>query len=382
MGKPVSFKTVEEKLNSVLPRFSVQKLFMGWAPGRELYEKTAELLAKQNIEFYLWLPVFSESGGLRSQSGLVDFQGRRPKDGRGHADEDFAFCCPNVPQNIQNVLDIFEKEFSSVPFTGVFLDKIRFPSFAQEDGHGFAAVFSCFCPHCLALYEKENIDIEELKNALLKTRALPAGPGSTSAPLGIRTYRPNGNYEFEDPGISKFFSLKKAFISQNLERLSSYFRGKGYSVGFDVFAPFLSPFVGQDLPALSGICDFIKPMIYRSTQAPAGLPFETEKLLAGTVGANAKGRGAFYEILGLDGEKKPFDLGFAAKELESLIAASACPIYAGVEINRKKGLAEVYPDYIEESLQAYSRAGVHGFALSWDLLDAPEENIACVARLL
>ncbi|MCL2069619.1 MAG: hypothetical protein FWH19_01360, partial [Treponema sp.] len=64
------------------------------------------------------------------------------------------------------------------------------------------------------------------------------------------------------------------------------------------------------------------------------------------------------------------------------VAGAACPIYAGVEINRKKGLAEVYPDYIEETISSYGRSGVHGFALSWDLLDAPEDNIRKVVDLI
>ena len=365
LGKPVSFETVERKLNAVLPRLPVSRVFMGWAPGKELYEKTAELLAKQNIEFYLWLPVFSETGSLRPQSALVDFYGRKLKGNTGHAEEDFSFCCPNVPANIENVLDIFEREFSSIPFTGIFLDKIRYPSFAQ----GFTSVFSCFFPHCLALYKKENFDIEELKNILC-----------ASTDLKIKNYQINGIYEFEDLRISNFFSLKAAFIFRSLEYVSRYFKEKGYSVGFDVFAPFLSFFIGQDLPALSTLCDFMKPMMYRATQAPAGLPFETEMLLAETVGADRNKRKSFYTMLGIDGKKIPFDLAFSSKELEKLVQVSACPVFAGIEINRKKDLAEVYPDYIEETIRAYARARVQGLALSWDLLDAPEDNILKTAE--
>jgi hypothetical protein len=63
------------------------------------------------------------------------------------------------------------------------------------------------------------------------------------------------------------------------------------------------------------------------------------------------------------------------KELKNLTAVSACPIYAGVEINRVKDIAEVHPAYIAETVTAYAQTGIRGLALSWNILDAPEENI-------
>ncbi|MCL2130480.1 MAG: hypothetical protein FWH35_09020, partial [Treponema sp.] len=63
------------------------------------------------------------------------------------------------------------------------------------------------------------------------------------------------------------------------------------------------------------------------------------------------------------------------KDLKALVSSSACPVYAGVEINRIENIAEVYPPYIEETMTAYAGTGIRGFVLSWDLLSAPEENI-------
>ena len=375
-GDTVSYEAVEKKLLSVLPDLPVRKVIMGWAPDvirshRSVYEKTAAFLAKRNIEFFLWFPVFSETGVARDQSPLVDLYGRRLENSRDQAGEDFAFCCPNDPRNIENIFDIFEREFSSIPFTGIFLDKIRYPSFAQ--GHGQRGVFSCFCPRCQAKYERENFDPRQLQKALSR----PA-----SSPLGITAYRGSGVYTFEDPAVSDFFSLKAAFIFQGMQQICQYFREKGFKIGFDVFAPFLSPFVGQDLASLSRLCDFMKPMMYRITQAPAGLPFELEALLAETDGEYAIKKQIFYELLGLDPHKNMFDLAFAVKETSGFISSSACPVYPGVEINRKKNMAEVYPDYIEETLRAYTAAGINNFVLSWDLLSAPEENLDRICELV
>jgi hypothetical protein len=152
-----------------------------------------------------------------------------------------------------------------------------------------------------------------------------------------------------------------------------------------VFAPFISTFVGQNLTTLSTLCDFLKPMMYRATHAPAGMPFETDALLRETAGDNADKKQRFYNFLGLPGSLqenygKPFDLAFTVRDLESLAAVSACSVYAGFEINRKEKVADVFPAYIEETMKAYAQC--RGFVLSWDLMDAPEENITKAAELI
>jgi hypothetical protein len=364
-GERSPWETVEQKLLSILSRIPIHKVIIGWPLEKTFYEKAAAFLAKENIEFYLWFPVFSETGTLRIPESLVDIHGKRIED---KANDGFAFFCPNHPHNIENIINIFECEFASLPFTGLFLDRIRFPSFAQKSGH--RGVFSCFCPKCIEVYKNENFDIAQLKEALSRP---------SNMPLGLTAYRGNGNYLYENSAVSRFFELKAGFVFRSLERLCQYFREKNYKIGFDVFAPFLSPFVGQDLTALSGLCDFMKPMMYRATNAPAGLPFETEALL--WEGKALEQKAGLYKLLGIDPQQRHFDLAFTVQELKNLTATSACPVYAGMEINRVKDLAEVYPDYIEETIKAYAQTGIRGIALSWNLLDAPEENISQVADL-
>jgi hypothetical protein len=46
----------------------------------------------------------------------------------------------------------------------------------------------------------------------------------------------------------------------------------------DLYAPFMAPFVGQDYEILARHADFIKPMLYRQTFAPAGMGFEYDLL--------------------------------------------------------------------------------------------------------
>jgi len=186
---------------------------MGWALDKTLYEKTAEFLAKQNIDFYLWFPVFSETGALKDLSALTDFLGQRIEI---RPEEDFSFCCPGDSQNIEKILGTFDKEFSSVRFNGVFLDRIRYPSFAND--YGFKSVFSCFCPHCFAIYERENFNIDQLRNTL----SHPA-----YRPSVIKECCSSGKYVFGDSILEAFFSLKSSIILDSLRRICQHFWEKG-----------------------------------------------------------------------------------------------------------------------------------------------------------
>jgi hypothetical protein len=140
--------------------------------------------------------------------------------------------------------------------------------------------------------------------------------------------------------------------------LSAEFRKRGLKIGLDVFAPFLSRRVGQDIPALSNYADFVKPMMYLRTDAPAGIPYETRTM-----------------------PDKP-DLAHCRRDIAGLAEASACPVYAGVEWNVVPGIADPDPPYLRDSLSAYAEAGARGFVLSWNALDAPIANIAALSGVL
>jgi len=357
-GESVSFDIVEQKLLSVLDRLPVTKVIMGWLPDKKLYEKTSKLLKKRDIGFYLWFPVFSETGALKDLEPLVDLNGNRLERIEENKSEDFFFCCPDNKENIKKILEIFTENFSSLEkncFNGVFLDKIRYPSFANS--RGSRGVYSCFCPECLASYKKFNFNAEKFKLALSGERH-----------FDIAEYSGNGKYLFKDAVLSDFFKIKLEIIYESLSFICDFFRERKYGIGFDVFAPFLAPFTGQDVIRLSSLCDFIKPMMYRVTNAPAGLPFETDALT----------RHTGNKII----NKNMYNLDFCVKEIKKLNDVSSCPVYAGIEINRVDDITPVTPFYIEETISAYLKEGIHRFALSWNLLDMPDDNIEKAAQTL
>ena len=364
---PATYERIMQKLEPVVSRIKISKVFMGMSVDKDLYAKIRDYLFKNDIEFYCWLPVFAELDALKEGHPLIDFSGKDKSDYELSEREDFTFYCPNHPHNILNVLQVFEEHFASIGFTGVFLDKIRYASFAN----GLNNVLTCFCPFCQIKYRSAQFipqDLEEAINVLTQKRV----------PFGAIAYN-QGRYTFDDDRWNNFFRLKNEFITDAIRGICLYFREKHYKIGLDVFAPFASPFVGQDIPELSTFVDFIKPMMYRVTNAPAGLPFELEAIVQ-EASANEAQRAAFYNLLGFDAGKQPFDLDFTVRELDDLVKQSKALVYPGVEFNRAQ-IAPVTPAYMEETIKAYAQTGIEGFVMSWNLLNAPQENIDQVIRL-
>ena len=364
---PATFESVMQKLEPIVSRIRVSKVFMGMSADKDLYAKIRDYLFKNDIEFYCWLPVFAELDALKQGHPLIDFNGKDKSDYQLAEREDFTFYCPNHPGNFLNVLQVFEEHYAPIGFTGVFLDKIRYASFAN----GLNNVLTCFCPFCQIKYRAAQFNPQAMEEAI---KMLPY----KNTPFGAIAYN-KGRYVFEDELWNTFFRLKNEFITDALKSIFTYFREKHYKISLDVFAPFASHFVGQDIPELATLVDSVKPMMYRMTNAPAGLPFELEAIIQETTSNEAQ-RESFYNLLGFDARKQPFDLDFTVKELDDLVKQSKAPVYPGVEFNRAQ-IAPVTPAYIEETVKAYAQTGVKGFVMSWNLLNAPQENIDQVIRL-
>lgn len=351
----VTYEMIEEKLTHIFKIIPVNKVILGWAVDADLYRKVNGLLHEHGIESYLWLPVFSENGLLRSTTLLVDDQGELVKSYSLKEGENFEFYCPNDPRNIESLKEIYEAYYEEIDFDGVFLDKIRYGSFSN----GLSGVFSCFCPACMKKYEKAGLDVSHLKEEMKKVRKHQEGYGQQA--LKMKSYK-DGTYTFEDPVWEAFFMIKADSISDALEDITAYFRGKHKKIGMDTFSPFTAYFAGQDFARLGKMVDFIKPMMYRITHAPAGLPFEYECMQKETTGEQ---------------KEKKFDMEFVKSELE-VLQKHQVTIFSGMEVNYIKDVAEADTDYITEMLNGLGEQQIQGIVLSWDALSAPDENLKAV----
>ncbi|MCL1810327.1 MAG: hypothetical protein FWG42_11280 [Clostridiales bacterium] len=341
-----------EKLISAIDRFSAESAIIGWNAGAP-YDKITSALHELKKEVFLWLPVFSELGG--EAVAAVDFLGGKHVGAVSGADDDFTFACPSEPVNIGLAAAHFDRHFKDCGFDGVFLDKIRFSTF----GNGFASGMGCYCKRCRDYYSQEGVDMGKFMKLM----------GHSSKGFLIPEALHGMGYTFENALIDKLFRARAKLITESVAKVAAMFRQRGLKVGLDVFAPPFAYLFGQDTEALAGCADFIKPMIYRVTDAPAGVPYEARHMKA-ELAANGCSIGDRLEALwGTD------DLSseecFRAQLAQ--LAKLPCRVYSGVEVN-KTDFCATTAEYVEETIKTVKESNIAGCVLSWNVLS---EFVVC-----
>lgn len=372
----VDFYALREKLDWLMAHFALTRVVIGWSQDEALYDQIGGYLRGKGVKLLLWLPVFSELGYFQEFQPVLDYTGTPVKQQSLQEGENFEFYCPVDSRNREAIREIFDRRFAKLPIDGVFLDKIRYPSFSN----GINGVFSCFCPSCVRRMTEEGIDIDALKGVI---EAMDLDPVTQKAgnPGIIKNYR-DLTYQFENRHISDFFRFKQHRITEAVSGLSQHLCNLGLEVGLDTFAPHLSGFVGQDIKALMDWGAYVKPMYYRQTWAPAGMPYETGLMAAvfTYVGEDS----LLKECMEASLHGKTFPREFVEGELRELRGIPQYDkLHFGFEVNRKAHIAPVDPHYVEDSVTLFCEAGAKGLSLSWDMMDAPQENLmAAEARLI
>ena len=336
------------RIDTVSQLIPVQKVIIGWSQDKEIYRQVGEYLHDRDIRMLLWLPVFAETEEVCENSPAVDLWGQVPANYDLAAGEGFRFNCPSDPQNTANVVAIYDRLFSDCGFDGVFLDRIRTQSFVG----GLSGVLGCGCPLCVKRYAAEGVDIQTVKSEY-ETQG--------DAFFSVSGYTPTEGFNFENPVAAAFFKAKGHVVSASVAAVADSLRSRGLEVGMDLYAPFMAPFVGQDYALLAGHADFIKPMLYRQTFAPAGMGFEYELL-----------RKALPAATGYPTFK--MDVDFLHSQLEAMEPYS-CGKYPGIEINYREVVAPTSPAYISESLKAVLGHCFDGAVLSWNIMEAPLSHL-------
>ena len=339
------------RIDTVSQLIPVEKVIIGWSEDQDIYRKVGEYLHERNIRMLLWLPVFAETEEVCENSPAVDLWGKVPANYDLAAGEGFRFNCPTDPKNIANVVAIYDRLFSDCGFDGVFLDRIRTQSFVS----GVSGVLGCGCPLCVERFAKEGVDIQTVKNAF---------EAKGDAFFSVSGYTPTDGFSFEDPMAAAYFKAKGRVVSTSVAAVADSLRSRGLEVGMDLYAPFMAPFVGQDYAILAKHADFIKPMLYRQTFAPAGMGFEYDLLRKAVPGATG------YPDLKMD-------VNFLHSQLEAMEPYS-CGKYPGIEINYREVVAPTSPAYISESLKAVLSHGFDGAVLSWNIMQAPISHLESI----
>ena len=329
-------------------RLPVSRVILGWCADPAVYDQALAFCRGAGIGTLLWLPVFAEGGQDGARDRALDLSGRPVPPPEGQEEGTFVFGCPASRRNLDTVTDLYDRRFSGFGFDGVFLDRIRSQTFAS----GVAGVLSCGCERCRQAFLARGVDIDEV-------RRLYEEKGD--AFFDMADWPQSGEFTLKEPAAQRFFEAKEDIIAGAAAELSRRFRDRGLAVGMDLFAPLVSRFAGQNYALLAMHADFIKPMLYRRTEAPAGIGFEYALFEKHAPGA--KGRP----------EITP-DKAFLEKQLEAA-GNVPCEMYAGIEINHDRELVPTDPAYIAESLSAVRDSGAAGAVLSWDAVSAPEAHL-------
>lgn len=336
------------RLDTVSRLIPVGKVIIGWSTDTSIYREVGEFLHSKGIEMLLWLPVFAETEEVCQSSPAVDLWGNIPANYDLTEGEGFRFNCPSDPRNAAGVVAIYDNYFSDCGFDGVFLDRIRTQSFVG----GVGGVLGCGCPLCERAFAAEGVSLSEVRAA----RA-----AEEDAFFSVTSYTPAEGFKFESQAASDFFRAKGHIVSSAVGSIADSLRSRGLSVGMDLYAPFMSVFVGQDYSILAEHADFIKPMLYRKTTAPAGMGFEYQLMLDAI--PEAKGYPAFE-----------MSLEFLNSQLEAM-EGYPCAKYPGIEINYRENVAHTSPEYVRESLDAIRLHGFEGSVLSWNIMEAPNAHL-------
>ena len=342
-----------DRIDSVSRMIPVRKVIIGWSLDTDIYKEVGAFLHSRDIEMLLWLPVFAETEEVCESQPAVDLWGRIPANYDLAAGEGFRFNCPSSLENAANVVGIYDKFFADCGFDGVFLDRIRTQSFVS----GVGGVLNCGCPMCCERFAAEGVDLEAVK-----TEFEAVG----DAFFNVTGYEPVKGFTFDNPLAAGFFAAKGRIVSGAVAAIADSLRSRGLEIGMDLYAPFMAPLVGQDYSILAQHADFIKPMLYRQTFAPAGMGFEYDLLRAAV--PSATGYPSFE-----------MSAHFLDSQLDAM-APYPCGKYPGIEINYREGVVPTSPEYVTESLQHVMAHGFDGAVLSWNIMEAPDSHIAVLGK--
>lgn len=352
-------------------------------PCAEL-ERFAKVCRACGIEPWLWFPVLADTPGVSvTPDELVTaFDGSRGSGKTGawsgleSGDENFLFSCPNNERHAERVLDSCSSLMDGFDLRGIMLDRIRYPSPAN----GFEMLFSCFCDCCARRFRAETghslAPLADRAGAFLqRMRRL--------TPAGFREEWRDHDTLWTVSGLAGLAAFRARSITSLASRFSARARSRGLKIGLDLFSPSLSGIVGQDYPSLAGVCDWVKPMIYRHARGPAGFPLEWDSLRDALVQVTSLSRrDAETALAGALRAAAPDEGGFPAElvtqELDVLDGIGLPPgvqVFGGIEAVRlpQYGI-DVTESMLTEGLSRMS-GRVPGVVASWNLLHIPEPNL-------
>jgi hypothetical protein len=377
-------------------KFHIDILLVGWGDNPSLYKECLRKARNCDTQVYYWYPVLSEITNYQSSFQVVGYNRKKitsewPMD----TGENFLFACPNSVGFERVLKKNFERLSSNLrnsAYDGVFLDRIRYYSPAN----GLLSTFCCFCQGCLRKADHMGIDLNKSRlelgrfiREIKRIKSLQVPEQSKILDAVFCSFK-------ENPTISDYLHFKFNSIKEVIKLAREIFYENELKIGLDCFTPSLAPITGQSYSYLFEFADWIKPMTYTRSFAPAGIPCEIRGIAEGLVAIN---RGLKEEsVFGFLQRYFHCDLPRSVNEIyqtggvseEILLkeivlskrqTGGSFPIYGGVVTSSVRGICKPDPSGLRQSIR-YLQKHADGIVLSWDVFSTPKENIDAVAEAL
>ncbi len=379
-------RLVIDKLRAAAERLPITHLLIGWHLPRHLLEVLRLEAEHTGMRFIRWQPLLTGDRVFMPASScqVVTLTGDSLT---GYQNlPEFTFACPNHPAVQAAVISHIGDLVRRGVFQGFFLDRVRFPSPTQDPLNQL----TCFCEHCRRKAAAMDLDLEGIRQAIL--RSARQENGRISLVKALLSGDAESDLADQIRGLAQFLAFRKHSILDFLTNITKLFRQAHLEIGLDCFSPSLTHLVGQDLNAMGECADWVKLMTYAHTNAPAGLPFELSGLLQYLTSSTRLSNEGAFELLGeITHLQLPSNFGSLKidgissstleKEVERGIEACSVPVLAGIELVKLDGVTHQNPATIQADLMGIKRANPAGLALSWDLLHIPLEWLDLVRQV-
>jgi len=378
-------KQVINKLRLAAEILPFTHLLIGWNVPPHLLEACRTEADRLGMRFLRWHPLLTGDAVFQPQPAwqIIGLSGHQVK---GYRDmPEFTFVCPNHPEVQEALCHRLENLLCQGLYQGFFLDRARFPSPAADPLNDLG----CFCEHCQRKAAVEGLDLPKIQAEISQTLD---ENGRISLIYALLTGKAHPENSDQSDAINQFLLFRKSSVGDFLAMVARPLREAHLEIGLDCFSASLTHMVGQDLPRLSELVDWIKLMAYAHTFAPAGIPYEcfglahflstTTRLDEGQsldwIGASLRFRlPTSYTAL----EKNGLSTFSLEQEVRRGVAACSVPALAGMELIDLEGVTNLNPDQIRSDLSGLKHSGSAGLVISWDLLHIPLERLNLVRQV-
>ncbi len=371
------------RLRSAAERLPLRAVLLGWDLPPALVEACGEECARQGADLYLWIPLLCGHGlFLPDPDWRVIGLAGEPVVGHGGLPE-FTFVCPNRPAARAAVLRELEAAIAAGPYQGVFLDRIRFPSPAENP----ARDLGCFCDDCRRAAKQEGVDLASIRSDLQERLATLQGRHEVT---GTMLSTPRGlQLEAQLPALRDLLTFRQGSIAIFVKAAAEAARARVLRIGLDCYSPTLTAMVGQDLAALCDLADWTKVMTYARAYGPASLSFEILGMADGLIAAGEPEATALSSLAAATGWPLParreavrrggLPPAILTAELRRGREAGVKRLLAGIELVEVPEVCELHPDQILTDAEAVLAAAPDGVVFSWDLWHMPGERLSLAA---